>query len=112
MRLRCASCTEQLYGAALSGSAAYSSSAQGSVVQVSEQCTLSRDDDDCDKLKALEFFAPRHAQANLALGFGCLMMRFCYVPYRDFCFSNLYWSQIIFGGGTFDACCLRMQQHC
>lgn len=35
--------------------------------QVSEQCTLSRDDEDSDKIKALEFFAPRNAQVYVKL---------------------------------------------
>lgn len=35
--------------------------------QVSEQCALSRDDDDRDKVKALEFFAPCNAQVYVKL---------------------------------------------
>jgi hypothetical protein len=35
--------------------------------QVNEQLSFSRDDEDADKVKALEFFAPPHSQVNSTL---------------------------------------------
>ncbi len=40
--------------------------------QVNEQCVLSRDDEDADKVKALEFFAPHRSQVRSGLARSCL----------------------------------------